>query len=47
MTEEKTDPASDAARTDPKTADESRDKLKEQAEKGLRSARDEPPKDRV
>jgi hypothetical protein len=41
MSDKKPDPTSDAARTDPKTADESREKLKEQAEKGMR---DEKPK---
>lgn len=42
MTYKKTDPTSDAARTDPNTADESREKLKDQAEKGLRDAREKP-----
>jgi hypothetical protein len=45
MNDKKPDPTSDAARTDPKTADESRKKLKEQAEKGMRDAlHDEKPK---
>jgi hypothetical protein len=44
MPDKKIDPSSDVARTDPKTADQSREKLKDQAEKGLRNARDDPPK---
>jgi hypothetical protein len=45
MSEQKPDPSSDAARTDPKTADESRETLRKQAEKGLRGAREKPSKD--
>jgi len=40
MTYKNPDPTSDAARTDPNTADEAREKLKDQAEKGLRDARE-------
>ncbi len=47
MTDPKPDQKSDAARYDPKTADECREKLKKQPEKGLRDARGEPPKDQV
>lgn len=43
----KPNPESDAARSDPKTADKDREKLKEQAEKGMRDATGEPPKDQV
>ncbi|MGO4353221.1 hypothetical protein AB4Z25_15050 [Rhizobium sp. RAF36] len=45
MTYKNPDPTSDAARTDPNTADEAREKLKDQAEKGLRDAREKPSKD--
>jgi hypothetical protein len=46
MTEEKPDPTSDAARSDPETADATREKLKKEAEKGLKNASDEARKDR-
>ena len=46
MTEEKPDPTSDAARSDPETADVKREKLKKEAEKGLKNASDEARKDR-
>ncbi len=45
MTEAKPDPTSDAARTDPETADATREKLKKEAEKGLKNASDEARKD--
>jgi hypothetical protein len=42
MTDKKVDPTSDAGRSDPKTADESREELKKQAEQQLRKTADRP-----
>jgi hypothetical protein len=40
MTDKKPDPTSDAARSDPKVADENRENLEKQAEQQLRKATD-------
>lgn len=42
MTDRKPDPTSDAARSDPKTADENREKLKKQAEQQVRKTAERP-----
>lgn len=47
MTEDKTDPTSDAARSDPAVADKEREKLRKAAEDGLRDAKGKLPKDEV
>ena len=43
MTEKKIDPTSDAARSDPNNADKDREKLKKDAERGLKKAVHETP----
>jgi hypothetical protein len=47
MTDHKTDPTSDAARSDPAVADKDREKLKKAAEDGLRDSRGKLPKNEV
>ncbi|TWF47805.1 hypothetical protein [Neorhizobium alkalisoli] len=47
MTEDKTDPTSDAARSDPAVADKEREKLRKAAEDGLRDSKGKLPKDEV
>lgn len=46
MTEKKLDPTSDAATSDPETADATREKLKKEAEEGLKKASEKALKDR-
>lgn len=47
MTEDKTDPTSDAARSDPAVAEKEREKLRKAAEDGLRDSKGKLPKDEV
>jgi hypothetical protein len=47
MADKKPDAGSDASRTDPKTADQDREELKKNAEKGLKDAAGNLPKDQV
>ncbi|WP_312950746.1 hypothetical protein [Agrobacterium sp.] len=42
MTQKNVDPTSDAARSDPKAADQSREELKKKAEQQLRKTLDRP-----
>jgi hypothetical protein len=47
MTDKTQDPTSDSAHSDPAVANKNREELKEQAEKGMRDAKDKLPKDQV
>lgn len=47
MTDDKRDPTSDAARSDPAVADKDREKLEKAAEDGLRDSKGKLPKDEV
>lgn len=47
MADKRMDPTSDAARSDPKTADKEREELKKKAEEGMKDATGDLPKDQV